>query len=175
MANHSRLCLISKGYPCGHALAVLLGQQKTIKDYVKSYFTVKYYGCSYAGAIVYLHTIDFAPPWEFNCRHSRSTAGLSNDEDDESDEPESTLLLNTRLPPGRLKNCCIRTRIKTTDAAPAKLQKRDHCQRLTADNKRKCKEPVVGTLVRAQVARASRGDGRGDGRDTVVATCNKAY
>jgi hypothetical protein len=67
-------------------------------------------------------------------------------------------------PPGRLKNRRIRMRIETADAAPAKLQKCDHCQQLTTHNKKTCKELIVGTLVGAQVARASRGRGRGHGR-----------
>jgi zinc finger SWIM domain-containing protein 3 len=132
-------CLISKGYPCAHALAVLLGQQKPIKDYVKPYFKVEYFQYSYAGAILHPHTIDFAAPLEFNRRRSRSQSGLS----DESDEPDSTLPPSTKRPPGRPKNPCIRTRIETSDAAPVKLQRCGRCQQLTRHNKRTCKEPIA--------------------------------
>ena len=57
---------MSKGFPCGHALAILFGQTKFIKDYVKPYFTVDSFARSYAGAIVHPHTIDFAAPLEFD-------------------------------------------------------------------------------------------------------------
>jgi hypothetical protein len=132
--------LISKGYPCGHALAVLLGQQKPIKEYVKSYFTVEYYGNSYAGAILHPCTIDFAAPLEFNHRCSRSQSGLSDSELDEP--PDSTLPPSTRRPPGRPPKRRIRTKMETSDAAPVKLQRCGRCKKLTNHNKRTCKEPI---------------------------------
>jgi hypothetical protein len=153
--------LISKGYPCGHALAVLLGKNKTIKDYVRSYFTVEYFQYTYAGAIVHPHTMDFAAPLEYNRRsRSHSHSDLSDD-----DEPESTLPPNTRRPPGRPPKRRIRTSIETADAAPAKLQRCGRCEQLTTHNKRTCTEPIVRAQdAGTQETRPSHGHGRGRGR-----------
>jgi hypothetical protein len=148
--------LISKGYPCGHALAVLLGKNKPIKDYVRSYFTVDYFQSSYAGAIVHPHTMDFSVPLQYN-RRSRSRSDLSDD-----NEPEFTLPPNTKRPPGRPPKRRIRTGIEITGAAPAKLQRCGRCQQLTTHNKRTCTEPLGGAQgAGTQETRPPRGHGRG--------------
>jgi hypothetical protein len=156
LTTERRFVLISKGYPCGHALAVLLGKNKPIKDYIRSYFTVKYFQYTYSGSIVHPHTMDFAAPLEFNCC-SHSHSDLSDD-----DGPDSTLPHTTRRPPGRPPKHRIRTSIETTDAASTKLQKCSRCEQLTTHNERTCTEPIV----QAQHAgtcetRPSHGRGRG--------------
>src|SRR5579859_4383114 len=88
--------LIVKGYPCGHALAVILGDKKDIKDCVKPYFTIEYFANIYAGTIIHPHNIDFTAPLEF------SPSATSDDESDKS-EDEETLPPSTRRAPGRPK------------------------------------------------------------------------
>lgn len=139
--------LISKGFPCGHALAVLLGQKRDIQAYVKPYFTVDYYAKSYAGAIIHPHTIDFASPLEFSSSRSSShsssrsrsrprprSATNSNDESDGSE----TLPPSTKRPSGRPKKRRIRTREETLEAGPVKPQKCGRCQKYAGHNKKTC-------------------------------------
>ena len=84
-----------KGYPCGHALAVILGQRKDVKDYVKPFFTLEFFRNTYAGSIIHPRNTDFAAPLEF----SVDTLDSASDES----ESEFTLPPNTKRPPGRPK------------------------------------------------------------------------
>lgn len=110
-----------KGYPCGHALAVIIGQKKDIKDFVKPFFTIEYFTNVYAGTIIHPHNIDFAASLEFN--------GLGSSDDSESDdsEIERTLPPNTKRAPGRPKKRRIRTRTEISEDKPTRVQKCSRC------------------------------------------------
>src|SRR5579859_6750216 len=88
-----------KGYPCGHALAIILGQRKEIKDYVIPCFTLESFRNTYAGAIIHPHNIDFAMPLQFN--PGQFNEAISDDEPVSESEPERALPPNTRRQPGR--------------------------------------------------------------------------
>ena len=149
MANQgtppSLLCqiLIRKGFPCAHALAILLGQKKDINDYVKCYFTVEYFAQSYAGTIIHPHTIDFAAPLEYVRPRSHS----DDDDDDvknDSDSTDSTdnvLPPSTRCPPGRPKKRRIQTRMETEQTGPVKHQKCGRCKGV-GHKRHTCREPI---------------------------------
>src|SRR5438552_11903083 len=53
LEQHSCTCSLwqSTGYPCGHALAVLLYQKKDPQLYVKPFFTIEAYKTTYENAI----------------------------------------------------------------------------------------------------------------------------
>lgn len=126
--------LIVQGYPCGHALAVILGERKDLKDCVNPCFTIEYFANTYAGIIIHPHNIDFAAPLQFTGLQT------SDDESDES-ETEETLPPSTKRPPGRPKKRRIRTRQETSLDKPARVQKCTRC-RQSGHSKRTCKEAI---------------------------------
>ena len=138
---------MSKGFPCGHALTILLGQTKVIKDYVKPYFTVDSFARSYAGAIVHPHTIDFAAPLEFDPprprSHSRSHSTAFSDDDDDGSDSDATVVLppSTRRPPGRPKKRRIRSRVEIMESGPVKRQKCGRCKAV-GHKRRTCREVI---------------------------------
>src|SRR5579859_166752 len=115
--------LIAKGYPCGHALAVILGEKKHIKDCVKTCFTVEHFANTYTGTIIHPHNIDFAAPLQFTCLEA------SDDEShgSESSHESETLPPSTKRPPGRPKKRRIRTRQETSEDKPVRVQKCTRC------------------------------------------------
>src|SRR5579859_7026172 len=126
--------LIVKGYPCGHALAVILGGNQNIKKCMKPCFTVEHIANTYAGTIIHPHNIDFAAPLQF------TSLEASDDESHESDESE-TLHPSTKRPPGRPKKHRIQTRQETSEDKPARVQKCTRC-RQSGHSKRTCKEAI---------------------------------
>jgi len=127
-----------KGYPCGHALAIILGQHKQIKDYVKPCFTLESFKNTYAGAIIHPHNIDFAMPLQLN-------AAIFDDDSTSESEPERTLPPNTKRQPGRPRKRRIRTATEKTDdsegAKRTRLQKCGRC-REQGHSARTCKEKI---------------------------------
>src|SRR5579859_7569650 len=120
--------LIVKGYPCGHALAVILGEKKDIKDCVKPCFTIEYFANTYAGTIIHPHNINFTAPLQFTSLQA-------------SDDESETLPPSTKRPPGRPKKHRIQTRQETSEDKPARVQKCTRC-RQSGHSKRTCKEAI---------------------------------
>jgi hypothetical protein len=126
-ANHEGISLC-------HALAVIIGQKKDIKDFVQPFFTIEYFTNVYAGTIIHPHNIDFAVSLEFN--------GLGSSDDESDDfEIERTLPPNTNRAPGRPKKRRIRTRTEISEDKPTHVQKSSRC-RESGHSVRTCKERI---------------------------------
>jgi hypothetical protein len=131
-----------KGYPCGHALAIILGQHKEIKDYVKPCFTLDSFRNTYAGAIIHPHNIDFAMHIQFNPHQFNEP--ISDDEPVSEAEPQRTLPPNTRHQPGRPRKRRIRTATENAEDEGAKRTRVQKCGRCREEghSARTCKEKI---------------------------------
>ena len=124
----------STGYPCGHALAILLHQQKDPQLYVKSFFTIEAYKKTYENAIF--------PPILANVTsdiiHSPPSLLESDEELSDSDD-DSVLPPSTRRPPGRPKKRRIRSNGEVD--CEKRIFRCGRCGE-TGHSKRTCHEPI---------------------------------
>ena len=122
IVNHAQqtcTCSIwqSSGYPCGHAISILLDQKEDPQRYVKPSFTIAAYKKIYEQALLPLDLANV----NGDAIHSPPTV-VSDDEDSES-EDDSVLPPSTRRPPGRPRKRRIRGQHDEVDR-----QKRVFCQ-----------------------------------------------
>ena len=142
LEQHSCTCSLwqSTGYPCGHALAVLLYQKKDPQLYVKPFFTIEAYKKTYENVIF--------PPILANITgeaiHSPSASFPSDEEASEyetqSDGDPSVLPPSTRCPPGRPH----KRRIHTDAEQPDHQKRIFRCGRCgkNAHSRRTCTGPI---------------------------------
>ena len=128
----------TKGYPCGHALAIILLRKETPATYTKPFFTLNAFRNTYASPIVHPHNDDFSGPLQYTA----STHRLSDSEHSEDDE-KSVLSPNTRRPPGRPKKRRIRHRLEQNGDTETRTQNQ-HCSRCkqAGHSKRTCRERI---------------------------------
>ena len=126
-----------KGYPRAHALAIILGQRKDIKDYVKPCFTLEFFRNTYADAIIHPHNTDFAAPLQLD-------AETFDDESPSESETERTLPPNTKRAPGRPRKRRIRTRTEDAEDSRAKRTRIQKCGRCreSGHSARTCDEKI---------------------------------
>ena len=101
-AQQSCTCLIWQlsGYPCGHAILIILNLNEDPQRYVKSFFTIAAHKKTYEQPIFSLDLTNV----NGGAIHSPPTI-VSDDEVSESDDDEGDSVLppSTRRPPGRPK------------------------------------------------------------------------
>ena len=103
----------SNGYPCGHALAVILGRHKDVQLYTKTFYTLDAYRSCYANAIIHPNNDNFAQPLQFI---GSNVTSVNDDEIGEitgsEDESDDLLRLppSTKRQPGQPKKQRIRHR-----------------------------------------------------------------
>ena len=90
LAQHSCTCSIwqSSGYPCGHAISIILDQKQNPQHYVESIFTIAAYKNTYEQPII---PLDLA---NVNGDAIHSPPTIVSDEEDSESEDDSILLKN---------------------------------------------------------------------------------
>jgi SWIM zinc finger len=119
----------SRGYPCGHALAIILSLKHDPQIYAEKFYTLEYYQHVYQQAIIHPLTHDYSQPLPVS----------ESDDDSESEDNESMVLPpSTKRPPGRPQKRRIPSQLRP-------LQRVVHCARCgeTGHNKRRCTEPLA--------------------------------
>ena len=138
LAQQTCTCSIwqSSGYPCGHAISILLDQKEDPQRYVKPSFTIAAYKKIYEQGLLPLDLANV----NGDAIHSPPTV-VSDDEDSES-EDDSVLPPSTRRPPGRPRKRRIRGQHDEVDR-----QKRVfRCSRCgeAGHSRRTCREAING-------------------------------
>jgi len=118
----------ARGYPCGHALAVILGRKEDPQIYAEACFTLAAYANTYKGVITHPCDDDFG-----------ATATLA-EEDSDSDSDNLVLPPNTRRPPGRPKKRRIRSQNEDEPSA-RRVFTCSHCK-APGHSRRTCREAI---------------------------------
>lgn len=149
LENRTCACSVwkSSGYPCGHAINVLLKLKLDRQEYVQDFFKLDAYKNTYKHLISPLDLANVTgdavhdPPSPSTARYSDSESGS---EDSDATDSDSVLPSSTRRPPGRPKNHGIRGQHK---ARPKHVFTCSRCG-ATGHSKNTCREPInhgVGT------------------------------
>ena len=106
----------STGYPCSHALSVILTHRLVVHDYTESFFTIEAFRKMYANAIIPLSVSELGamttgtlPPPELANEAEESSDDEveveenDNDDDDKNEEEESVLPPTVHRQSGRLR------------------------------------------------------------------------
>jgi len=132
----------SKGYPCSHALAIVLLRKEDPALYAKEFFTMDAFRKTYAAPIIHPHNDDFNRP----LRYTEPVEIINNSDDNpDSHESDSDIILppNTRRPPGRPKKRRIRHRneLEGEIGVRRQNQKCSRCKE-AGHSKRTCREVI---------------------------------
>lgn len=121
------------GYPCGHALAIILSRHENPQSYVKEFFTLEAYQNTYAAAIIHPRNNDnFDQPLQFDEDSERHESGNAEDALKPPD---------VRRQPGRPKKKDEERR-KDVPVERIRTQKCTTCRK-QGHSKRTCKEFIT--------------------------------
>ena len=142
------------GYPCAHALCVMLGRKLDASHYTEQFHHLAAYRATYSGVIVHPNVNDTTGLLDFRsnpvCRGREPLGELSlasylaienveEANDDESVDSEDNLLPpSTKRPAGRPKKRRIRHEI---EREPKRIQKCSRCREV-GHSRRTCKEAI---------------------------------
>lgn len=129
----------AQGYPCGHALAVILGRKENPQTYADDCFTLEAYKNTYKGIINHPCDDDFGRPLSpptFEDGESRN----GSESESEKEEEGEILPPNTRRPTGRPKKRRLRTNLENQ----ADKRRAITCSRCHAPghSRRTCREAI---------------------------------
>ena len=120
----------SYGYPCGHALSIILSLKENPQAYAEKFYTLEFYRKVYQHAIIHPLTLD----------HSQPLLYQEPEENEESDDDDENVVLppSTKRPPGRPPK-----RRKPSQIRP--VQCVIHCSHCggAGHNKKRCTEPLA--------------------------------
>ena len=127
----------SSGFPCGHAVSIILNQKADPQRYVASFFTIESYKKIYEQTLL---PLDLATV-NGDALHSPPTTA-SDDEGSELEPDDSVLPPSTRRPPGRPRKRRIRGQVDEV-----KEKRMFTCSRCknTGHSHRSCQEAVNTT------------------------------
>src|SRR5579859_3624234 len=139
LAEHTCTCSIwqSSGYPCGHAISILLQQKENPQRYVKAFFAIVAYKKTYEQPLLPLDLSNV----NGDAVHSPPTVSDSNSNSNDSEAGESdadVLPPTTRRPPGRPKKRRIRGQ---HEEHPKRAFKCSRCN-VTGHSRRTCREAI---------------------------------
>ena len=139
LAEQTCTCLVwqSSGYPCGHAISILLQQKEDPQRYVKPFFTIAAYKKTYEQPLLPLDLGNV----NGDAVHSPPTVSDSdNDNDSEAGDSDATDVLppSTRHPPGRPRKHRIRGQY---EERPKHAFKCSRCN-ATGHSRRTCREAI---------------------------------
>ena len=119
----------SCGYPCSHALAIILSLKEDPQVYAEKFYTLESYRKVYQNAIIH--------PLTHNYCQLLSYQEIADQTDDHDNEESIVLPPSTKRPPGRPPKRCIPSQIRS-------LQRIIHCSRCgqAGHNQKKCTEPL---------------------------------
>ena len=138
LAEQTCTCLIwqSSGYPCGHAISILLQQKENPQRYVKPFFTIAAYKKTYEQPLLPLELANV----NGDTVHTPPTVSDSDgDNDSEAGDSDADVLPpSTRRPPGRPKKRRIRGQ---HEERPKRSFKCTRCS-TNGHSRRTCREAI---------------------------------
>ena len=147
LAQHTCSCKAwqSTGYPCGHALAIILHRRENPQIYVATFYTLTTFHDTYENPIIHPLSNEDNPPADPlppNIREIDIEDETDSDNSsDESDESEDDLLPPTvRRQPGRPRKV-RQDKLKKSRGAIKKVQRCGLCRQV-GHSGRTCKEPI---------------------------------
>jgi len=144
----------STGYPCGHALSVILTRQLLVQDYAESFFTLDAFRKTYNNAIIPPSVSDLGamtqgplpPPQPANHADESSDEEVNSHEEDEDDSEDGSILPPTvRRQPGRPRKErteAEKERRRLKRGTVRRIQKCRLC-RAVGHSQRTCKGPPI--------------------------------
>ena len=124
------------GYPCGHALSIIMSRREDPQAYAKHFWTLKAYKSTYDNAIVHPLTGTYCLPLQTN--DNVENIGPP----DEPDMNDDVLLPpSTRRPAGRPKKRRIRSVVENDENAPRRINRCSRCKAI-GHSKRTCREAI---------------------------------
>jgi hypothetical protein len=143
LAEQTFTCLIwqSSGYPCGHAISILLQEKEDPQRYVKQFFTIAGYKKTYEQPLLPLDLTNV----HRDAVHSPPTISKDNDGDSDSEDSDATDVLppSTRRPPGRPRKRRIRGQHEERPKRAFKCSRRNATGHLC----RTCREAINTKLA----------------------------
>ena len=137
----------SNGYPCGHALAVILSRNEDPQTYTQQFFTLEEYRQTYSTPIIHPRNHDFNQPLQFNANgeYNMNSDDSEEIEDDVQknieDSDEDALPPNVRRQPGRPRKERLE-RKRANNRMIKRVQKCALC-REQGHSKRTCKKSTT--------------------------------
>ena len=138
----------SSGYPCGHAIAIIMALKRNPQLYSKTFFTLESYRKSYENAILHPLAGDYSQPlvWPSELGEDEEIDDGSDGSDDgDVSEPEDNSMLppRTRRPTGRPKKRRIRS-TGESETPTGRQHRQNHCGRCRGlgHSKRTCREAI---------------------------------
>jgi SWIM zinc finger len=147
----------STGYPCSHALSVILTRQLSVDDYTKSFFTLDAFRKTCSNVIIppsisnlgAMTAGPLPPPEPADCADESSDEEVDSEEDDngheDDSEEESILPPTVHRQPGRLRKErteAEKERRRLRRGTVRRIQKCRLC-RAVGHSKRTCKGPLI--------------------------------
>jgi hypothetical protein len=140
LLDHSCSCRAwqSLGYPCGHAIAVILARREDPQTYAKSFFTLDAYKQTYEHPIIPPQYRDFSQPLEY---HEDTDSNVDADgESNPPSDPNKVMPPIARRPPGRPKKRRIRGQPDIgRNGLPKRTQRCTQCKNV-GHSRRTCME-----------------------------------
>jgi len=125
-----------QGYPCGHALAIIMSRKQDPQTFAKPFFTLQAYRSTYETAIMHPLTGKYSLPLQLS-----DTANHEIDEESDFDE-DIILPPNTRRPTGRPKKRRIRSVSENDEnSAPKRSHRCSRCKAM-GHSRRTCREAI---------------------------------
>jgi MULE transposase domain/MuDR family transposase/SWIM zinc finger len=129
----------STGFPCGHAIAILMALKQDPQTYAKDFYTINHYRKTYENAILHPLTGDYSLPLQ------QPLTDNDDDLEDASDLDEASLLPpSTRRPAGRPKKRRIRGSSEAQEGSATRQHRQNRCGRCKGlgHSRRTCSEAI---------------------------------
>jgi hypothetical protein len=137
----------STGYPCSHALSVILTHQLPIHDYTESFFTLDAFRKTYSNAIIPPNVSDLAaltgplpPPEPANYVNESSDEEIDEEEDEEEDDILPPTIRRQPGRPRKERTDAEKERRRLKRGSVRRIQKCILC-RAVGHSRRTCKGP----------------------------------
>ena len=134
----------STGYPCGHALAIILARKEDPQTYAMPFFMLESYKKTYEHPIIHPRIVDISQPYRYQIN---TDVNINADDEvssgtESSTDSDAVLPPNTRRPPGRPKKRRKRNQGETRrNGLPKRVQRCGRC-RAIGHSRRTCTNAI---------------------------------